>query len=65
MALYRRGRIDMRFLSKVDKLPKIVDRLRLVYLAKLHLFSKVPGAYSLVYIGLFVAATAIGSVREI
>ena len=55
----------MRFVSKVDKLPKIVDGLRPVCLTKLYPFSQIFGAYSLAYIGLLVAATDISSVRKV
>lgn len=55
----------MRFVSKVDKLPKFVDGLRPVHLTKFYPFSQIFGAYSLAHIGLLIAATAIGSVRKV
>lgn len=51
----------MRFVSKVDKLPKFVE----VYLTKFYPFSQIFGAYSLAHIGLLIAATAIGSVCKV
>ena len=43
----------------------MVDGLRPVYLTEFYPFSQIFRAYSLIYIGLFIAATTISSVRKV